>query len=216
MPTPDYIPSPDEDFNTWLENIIAVLTPIVTTLGMTAAEIAAMASQQGIFETDMNDNNAKQTAARASRQKKEDSRDTVEGTARDIVQRIQQHPAMTDALRASLRITIPDLVRTARTVGTEVPLLAFETRPGQVILNWGTNPGDEGANSKPGWADGAIIYRRKASESLAVQVGFDQASPFTDDVTGPATDYFYSAAYRGLEENDLGPRCPEQKVAAGG
>lgn len=56
--------------------------------------------------------------------------------------------------------------------------MALETRPGQVILHFGTTPGNERTNGKPLWARGANIYRKKAVSPAFSLLAFDSASPY--------------------------------------
>ena len=110
---------------------------------------------------------------------------------------------------------MPTRTRTRREVGAEVPGLVLDLKPGQVIVHFGTNPGDEQSNGKPVWAAGCNVYRKKAGETAFALLAFDTASPYVDSVTGAAANYAYKVAYRGVREGDEGAASPEQTVAAG-
>jgi hypothetical protein len=71
-----------------------------------------------------------------------------------MAQRINRHPAMTNALRAQLRLTVPK-PRQRRGVGPEIPGVRLEVDAGRVVVHFGTNPDDERRNGKPDWAIGA-------------------------------------------------------------
>ncbi|MCL6629647.1 MAG: hypothetical protein K6U00_08625, partial [Armatimonadetes bacterium] len=94
--------------------------------------------------------------------------------------------------------------------------LFLETKPGQVIVHFGTDASNELHNGKPSWARGCNIYRKKAGESGFTMIAFDTASPYVDTITGSAVDVTYKVAYRGTKETDIGPMSPEQTIAAGG
>lgn len=146
---------------------------------------------------------------------KKTQRDAHEALIRPMVRRIQNHPRMTNQLRGSLGITIPSSPQIPTGAGNDVPSLFLETKPGQVIVHFGTDASNEQHNGKPGWARGCFIYRKKSSESDFSMIAYDTVSPYVDTVSGSAVDATYWVAHRGTQENDIGPMSAEQTIAAG-
>jgi len=214
----DYVPTTDTELQAWLTNFVAVLTTNVGAIGLAAGDLTPLTTAQTNFNGAVTAQVAAEAAFRQSVQLKKTRRVTLEQTLRPLVRRITNHPGMTDALRAQLNITVPDRSPSRRNVGTEVPGMQLELRPGQVIVHFGTTPGNELTNSKPSWAVGCNISRKLAADkSDSYQlIAFDIASPYVDTIKGAAADYTYKVAYRGVRDTDIGAFCPEQKVAAGG
>ena len=211
----DYIPTSDAEFLAWSTNFFTVLNANLATVGLTAADVTPHTTAQTAFATAVTDQVAKQAALDGSVATKKTRRSAYATPLRPLVKRIQAHPGMTDALRAQLGITVPTRTKRRRSPGPELPLLRLETRPGQVILHFGTEPGNEQRNGKPAWALGCNLYRKKAGEAEFSLIAFDTSSPYIDTVSGPATDVTYKAAYRGSRDTDEGGFSPEQTVAAG-
>lgn len=207
MPAPDYIPANDAEFLAWSTNFFAVLNANLATVGLVAADVTPVTTAQTSYSTSVGDQLTKQAAMDGAIATKKTRRTAYEPTLRALVKRVQAHPGMTDGLRAQLGITIPASTRTRRSPGPELPGLRLETRPGQVIIHFGT---------KPAWALGCNIYRKKSGEVEFTLIALDTASPYIDTLTGPAITVAYKAAFRGNRDTDEGGFCPEQSVAAGG
>ena len=215
----NYIPRNDAEFVNFLTNVLTVLNAgNLTATGLTAPDVAPLTAANTTFDTAVTDKIAKEQAFRAAVGVKDTRRDAVEAILRTLVNRIQVAPGVTDGLRLQLDIPVrgADAGGGSDTPRTEVPSVVLETVPGQVIVHWGTNAANEQRNSKPRWARGANIYRKKTGETQYVLVGFDTASPFVDKVPGAAVTATYKVAYRGTREDDESPFSPEQSVAAGG
>ena len=216
MPAPDYIPTSDAEFLAWSTNFFAVLNANLATVGLGAGDVIPLENAKSAYSASVSDAIAKLAVASAAIETKKTSRDDYQPPLRALVRRIQAHPGMTDALRAQLGITVPSQSRARRSPGPEIPGLTLETRPGQVILHFGTDPNNGQRNGKPAWAAGCNLYRKKPGDTEFVLIAFDTASPYVDTVTGPAVSVAYKAAYRGTRDTDEGGLCPEQTVAAGG
>ena len=103
-----------------------------------------------------------------------------------------------------------------RGVRTDIPGMVLGLRPGEVIVHFGTDAGNEQQNGKPAWATGCNIYRKKGIETEYSLIAFDTASPHIDHITGGAVNVSYKVTYRGVRVTDEGGMSPEQTVAAGG
>ena len=212
----DFVPKNDLDFVAWSANFFTVLNLNLATVGLVAGDVTPVQAASTALSAAYTDQVAKVAAAEAAVETKKTRRTAYEPPLRLLVKRIQAHPGMTDALRAQLKITVPKRTRTRRGVGAEIPGLLLETRPGIVVVRFGTEPGNELTNGKPVWAAGCNVYRKKAGEAQFALIAFDTASPYLDSVSGAAANYAYKVSYRGVRVTDEGGSSPEQTVAAGG
>ena len=139
----------------------------------------------------------------------------VEVPWRNLSKRLQPHPNMTDPIRITAGLTVPDLTRTPRTVGDDVPAVHIVPGIGKLVIHWGTMPTNEQLNTKPAWADGANIYITVGT-APDVLAGFDPASPFKYIVSGPPVSITIRAAYRGPKEDQIGTKSAPVTVSSGG
>ncbi len=110
---PDYIPSPDGDFDAWQDNFITYASANAAALGLDPlVDIPPLIAAQGTWTTDRASNTAAQAAAQSARQAKDVARGGLEGVIRPLVGRLQASAAVDDAERAALGITVPDTIPT--------------------------------------------------------------------------------------------------------
>ncbi len=212
----DDIPFNDAELVNWAANFMTVLSANAASLGLVPENLAPVEAERVAFGQALLDHVQQQALAKAAVEKKKAQRRSFEAVLSPLVRWISSHPGMTSELRANLGLRVPVKGRTVARAGSEAPGLVLETRPGQVLVHFGTNLSNELLNGKPDWARGCVIFRRKGDEPSFSMIAFDIASPYLDRVTGPAVDVTYKVAYCGTRENDLGPMSPEQTVAAGG
>jgi len=117
----DYIPRPDGDFLAWEQAFITYADANLAALGLVAADLAPITAARDNWESAYLDNDAKQNAARAARQLKDDRRAAFETAVRALVRRLQASAAVSDDERAALGITVRD--------GVMTPATAAATRP---------------------------------------------------------------------------------------
>ncbi len=212
-----YLPKNDAEFVNWATNFTNMLPANMAAVGLVQADVDPIEAQMTAFSLAVTDQIGKQAMARAAVEDKKTQRDALEALVRPLVRRIQNHPGMTDELRGILGLTIPSGgMQFPTAAGSDVPSVFLETKPGQVIVHFGTDASNEQHNGKPSWARGCQIYRKKAGESDFSMIAYDTASPYVDTVSGTAVDATYKVAYRGTRETDLGPMSPEMTIAAGG
>jgi hypothetical protein len=212
----DYVPANDTELCNWLRNFVNAVAPFTADLGVTADDVTPLSDTLTEFDGAVTDHVAKQAAAKGAVEAKKLKRAELENVLRPFVRRINNHPGMMDGIRGTLGLHVPNGGRTRSVAGSDVPGILAETRSDQVIIHFGTDPGNEQLNGKPAWAKGCNIYRRKADESDFSLIAFDTASPYVDTVHGPPTRVTYKAAYRATRDNDLGPSSEETTVTAGG
>jgi hypothetical protein len=196
-------------------NFISVLNANLATFGLVAADLTPLTNARNDFQTKLGNFQTAETAFRAASEAKKTSRNTAEPLFRQMAQRINRHPAMTNALRAQLRLTVPK-PRQRRGVGPEIPGVRLEVDAGRVVIHFGTNPDDETRNGKPAWAIGANIYIKAEDEADYRLLAFDTASPYVWEYRGAPKRFSFRVAYRGTRERDEGTLSPEETVSVGG
>jgi len=135
---------------------------------------------------------------------------------RPYVKRLQANPAMTDADRADAGITVPDPTKTATDPEAvrdlPLPILVLDwSKPLQVILHWGVNPGDESSNARPPNILGVQIQFHKGGlpehESDWLTLDIDTRSPYIHIVhDDEPTTYAYRICWMDKKGNK-GPYC---------
>lgn len=104
---PDYIPAADAEFHVWQENFIAYAGANLAALGLVAADLTPVSTASSTWKTLYPAHIAAADAAQAARAAKDGGRAALVGLIRPLVARLQASPAVSDAERASLGITIP-------------------------------------------------------------------------------------------------------------
>ncbi len=104
----DYIPAPDGDFNSWQENFVTYANANLVNLGLLPADMTPVTTAQGSWKTAYPAHVAAAAAAQAARQTKDAARAAYLGAIRPLVRRLQASPAVSDAERAALGISVPD------------------------------------------------------------------------------------------------------------
>lgn len=102
----DYLPARELDFNQWVANFVTVAGAQSAALGLSADDVADLTDQQTAWTAALLAHQTAQAAARTARQTKETSKRSLRSGVRVLVRRLQALPAMTDALRAQLGITV--------------------------------------------------------------------------------------------------------------
>ena len=120
----EYIPYNDAEFLAWMNNFITVLNANLATFGLVAADLTPLTNARNDFQTKLGNFQTAEAAFRAASEAKKTSRNAAEPLFRQMAQRINRHPAMTNALRAQLRLTVPK-PRQRRGRGTRNPWRAL-------------------------------------------------------------------------------------------
>jgi hypothetical protein len=142
----DYIPKPDAEAATYLENTANVLGDTPVPYGLTAAEGTALVNAAGAFRGALQDVDATKATLATMVATKDAKRATMEDLLRGAVQRIQVNPAVTDAMRGSAGIPLRD---TTRSFNAPTPPLALQAMPdasGFNALKW--EPGSNAAGAR--------------------------------------------------------------------
>jgi hypothetical protein len=124
---PDYIPSGDTDFNSWVSNFMAALGVRRGPLGVTDPEFNALTAAHATWEAAFAQHTQAQTQAATASQTKRGARESFEDSLRLAVKRIQTHPAIQDADRVALGIGLVTATRTPAAAPTTRPVAQVDT-----------------------------------------------------------------------------------------
>ncbi len=188
----DYLPSPDGDFLTWETTFIAYADTNKAALGLVVADLTPVTNARDAWEPAYLDNSAKQAAAQAARQLKDDKRATFETAIRALVRRLQASPAVSDEERKALGITVRDTTPTVHSAA-----VAAATRPVGMVstaqrLRHEIRFFDEAtptSRAKPAGVMGCEIWVKvgttpPADSSECTFLALDTASPYTAEYPG--------------------------------
>ena len=112
--TKNFIPRPDGDFDDWQKNFVTISTSNATTWGVPTTEITALTTNQIQWIASYAVGGKGQKTLRTSQQTKAKTvaRKTYEKNLRIFIRRwISVNPAVSDAQRVALRVTIANNVR---------------------------------------------------------------------------------------------------------
>jgi hypothetical protein len=211
----DYISGSDAALTAWLYNLVTGVNLHLEDLGLVDTDVTPVQAVYTALNGSVTAYTTKRTAlTAASNDKKNKRADTLE-IVRPFVQRIQHAPAMTDEIRGELGLPVR-APRTTHSVELDVPGILVETIMGHAIVHFGTQPTNERLNNRPAWAQGCNIYRKRAGDTEYTLMGFQKASPYTEEITGEAEDYTYVVRYRGNKAQDIGAQSAEVTIAARG
>jgi len=168
----DYIPDTESDFSTWENNFCSlVCAALATTLGLTTLETSAIATASGDYNDAVSDYQSKVAVVHGAQQTKAAKRKALEEVVRKTVRRIQTSPAMTDAIRAQLGITIADGTRTmtsASAVAAAVPITKIGTANRlQHVIDF-RDADHQDKRAKPAGVKGAEIWMKIGAAPAAV------------------------------------------------
>ncbi len=122
----DYIPRPDAEFSGWLDNFVSYANANLAALGLVAADMTPTTTAQTTWKVVYPAHITAQDAAQSARQAKDAGRTSVEAAVRPLVRRLQASPAVSDAERAALGITVPDPGGSPIGPPTTHPIVAIE------------------------------------------------------------------------------------------
>lgn len=212
----DYIPHADLEYRRWLDRFVNGVTAHAAELGLTPQQVAALQQQRSDFDSAFAEMQQAKILLNSATKHKNSERRSSERAMRAMARRISDLPALTAGMRGEMGLTIPDKTRTHLHVGDERPVIYLETVPGAVIVHFGTRPTNERFNSKPKWAIGCNIHRKKVGEAKWQLLALETTSPYVDRVDGPGADYTYVVEYRGKKASQVGKCSLDQTVAARG
>ena len=123
----NFIPAPDPDFDDWQDPLLKYIAKNPAVLGVSAETLAALIAAQTIWTTAYGTHQATQAQALTDRQAKDDARAAFIALIRSVVGQIQKNPAVTDAQRAAMKITVPGATHTPAGPPTSFPVGKIDT-----------------------------------------------------------------------------------------
>jgi hypothetical protein len=124
----DFIPGSDADFRTWLLTFTQGLgSAAPAAFGLVAADVTDLQGLFDAFSDALQSNDTIQAQAQSARAEKDEKRLAAEDRVRSIVARIQAHPAVTDAQRTLLGITVRSASRTTAGPPQTRPVATVDT-----------------------------------------------------------------------------------------
>lgn len=190
MAKQDFIPDPDGDFVTWLQNYKTQVAAVAATFGLTTAEVTAVDSDFSSVQAKVATLAAKKAEQQAATADKQTVRKAVEKRARALANRIKAHPAFTAALGQQLGIVGPE---DTTDLSTARPTLkAGEVSAGSVTIGFNKSV-----------SSGVRLLSRRGAEAAFTFLAIDTESPYIDSRpnlgAGPETRQ-YQAQYLSGDE----------------
>ena len=204
----DYIPGGEANKVEWIGKFAGWFGAHGTSKGFTSAEVAEYVALAAAAPEEQLNCMAAHDAARAATAQKKEVINRAVRRAREIAQRLQKYPDMTDPDRAAAGLRIPDRNPTPTDpenifhILPPLLLLNFGIR-GRVTIHWGPNPANEQRNGQPDGTRGcqiqAAIGGIPENDSGWIDLGLCPRSPFHHhvEITTPIT-YIYRARYIGI------------------
>jgi hypothetical protein len=181
----DYLPNTDGDFVTWLQNYKTQIAAVAATVGLTPADVTAIADDCTAVQTKVAALAAKKAEQQAATADKQATRKAVEKRVRALANRIKAHPNFTAALGQQLGVVgsedTTDLTTAAPT------LTAQAVAAGSVTIGFNKSV-----------SSGVRILAKRGAEPAFGFLAVDTEAPYVDNrpnlSAGPETRQ-YQAQY---------------------
>ena len=135
--TVPYIPAKDVDFKMWLDNFDDLVSVNFAAYGLTGGEAGTITGQRTAYDTAFDDATNPMTRTPVTIAIKDTVKATASATVRPLAQSIRNNPAVSDADKVSLGLTVPDTSPTPIPAPTSFPLLdILKATPGQHWLQY--------------------------------------------------------------------------------
>jgi hypothetical protein len=102
----DYLPGPDADYQAWVTNFVTYANANLAALGLVAADMTPVTTNQTTFNTNFAAHIAAKAAAQAAKQAKDEGRSGLTAAIRPLVRRLQASSAVSNAEREALGINV--------------------------------------------------------------------------------------------------------------
>lgn len=212
----EYIPLNDTEAVAWMKQFLEAANAEAAQFGVAPEELRPLADAADAYATTIQHAQDARLAYHAAIAAKRTARQHAVRLFRQMAQRMNHHPAMTNDLRVQLGLRPRKQGRRRKGVGDEIPSVYLEVDAGRVVIHFGTNPENEQRNTKPDWAIGANIYIKADDETDYRLLAFDTTSPYVWEYRGAPKRFSFRVAYRGRGERDEGTWSEEVAVSVGG
>lgn len=170
MATRDYIPSTDSELVAFATNFLATIGGSEAAFGLAGADTTALTALSGAFTDAYETLSSTKTLQKTQTATKKMARKTLESKLRSLAKQVQAFPTISDAQRASLQITVPDLIPTAIPAPTTAPVITIDfSQRGQHTVNF-TDSATPNSKAKPAGVFGLALYR-KVSDTQPAGIG---------------------------------------------
>lgn len=155
----DYIPARDADFAGWSENFATLIAATPTNYGLTAGQAAPITAANTTFQTAYATATNPTTRTSPAIAAKDVARADAEVLERQIAMIVRNNPAVSDALKTGLGLTIPKTTPTPIPAPTTPPQLLFvQATPQNATLAY-RDTGSPAGKAKPAGAIGVELWR---------------------------------------------------------
>ena len=184
----DFIPNPDDAFDTWFQAYMQYAVANAAALGLTPAEALDIQTTKINWSLGYSNVVVTKNAYQAAVEVKDEKRALAEEVIRKYTGKIQKRPETTDAQREFLGITVPDRIPTPldpeKILALPPPLHLAKPLRGAVELHFGPDPENENSNALPDICRAVRIFRAAggvpADVSGWVFIAEISHSPYTD------------------------------------
>lgn len=156
----DYIPAKEDVFVPWANSYVANVATVMTALTLPTTFDDALVAAKTAFDAARTAHIAAQIDARNKRTAKDVALANYKKEIRRCTNQLQANPALTNAQRATLGVTIPDTVPTPIAAPTDTPILTIDfSNRGEHIVNFQNSAGGS-SKGKPEGVHGCAVYRK--------------------------------------------------------
>lgn len=214
----DFIPTADTDFTAWMQNFITYANANLAALGLTAAQLTPIQTGKTTWEAAFAANVTAQAQAQATRQAKDDERDSLAALVRPLVAQLQASPIVTDAQRQALGLTVRSTTRTVSPTPTSRPVATVDTSKRLQHIIAFMDEETPGSRAKPPGVSGCEIWI-KIGEPAPVDpselkyLAMDTRTPYLAEFDG--ADAGKMAYYMLRWVNTRGERGPWSQTVGG-
>lgn len=139
-----YVKIPDQDslYQQWIENFATVAAANAVALGLDTGDTSVMTALSNVFETAYNTSQTSKLTAKSHVAAKDTARANSQGVFQMYAKQINANAGVTNALKASLGITVAPSTSGPVVVPTELTVIGYET--GVNALAWKRNGNAKG------------------------------------------------------------------------
>ncbi len=213
----DYIPTKDGDLVTYAEQFKFALSEQEVTLGFALDYNEHLADEIAAFSNALITSTAAQNNARVKRQIKDAAKTALINALRNEARLLQANPAMTDAIRAEMGITIPDKTPTKVPVPATRPILEIGTAQRLKHIVKFTDENTPNSKAKPNNVFGMKVFRFIGNADPATLGDYsllDTATATPYESNFAEADAGKKAFYIGCWVNRAGEAGPQSQVVS--
>lgn len=155
----DYIPAKDADFALWSQNFATLLAANPTNYGLTAGQVAPITAANTAFASAYATATNPTTRTSPAIAAKDVARADAEVLERQIAMIVRNNPAVSDALKTGLGLTIPKTTPTPIPAPTTPPQLLFVSATPQNATLAYRDTGSPSGKAKPAGSIGVELWR---------------------------------------------------------